>query len=374
MPTKNKPLKALFIFGTRPEAIKLAPLILALREKAQVEVCVTAQHREMLDQVLGFFSIVPDYDLDVMRPDQTLFGLTAHCLQLLEGVIKKSAPGVVIVQGDTTTAFVGALAGFYSRTKVAHIEAGLRSFDKHSPFPEEINRLLVSRMADYHFAPTGKARQNLLDERVPEDNIFTVGNTVVDALFAGLGIIEKKGLDFKGDFGGVDFSKRIVLVTGHRRESFGAPFEEICGAIREIAEGNDVEVVYPVHLNPNVRKHVFGLLSETKNIHLIEPLDYPRMIWLMNRCYLILTDSGGVQEEAPSLGKPVLVMRDVTERMEGVEQGTALLVGTDRQRIVEATERLLNDKEAYEKMSRAKNPYGDGTAAERIAEILTRLA
>jgi len=366
-------LRALFIFGTRPEAIKLAPLILAMRERAVVEVCVTAQHREMLDQVLGFFSITPDYDLDVMRADQTLYGLTADCLRLLEEVIKKSAPDVIIVQGDTTTAFAGALAGFYSRTKVAHVEAGLRSFDKHSPFPEEINRVLVSRIADYHFAPTGKARENLLDEKTPGADIFMVGNTVVDALLTGLAIIEKKGLDFQEQFREVDLSRRIVLVTGHRRESFGAPFEEICGAIKDIAGHNDVEVVYPVHLNPNVRKHVFSLLSKTKNIHLMEPLDYPRMIWLMNRSHLILTDSGGVQEEAPSLGKPVLVMRDVTERTEGVEQGTALLVGTDRGRIVEAAEKLLNDREAYGKMAGAKNPYGDGTAARRIAEILTRV-
>jgi UDP-N-acetylglucosamine 2-epimerase (non-hydrolysing) len=335
-------------------------------------VCVTAQHRELLDQVLKFFSILPDYDLDIMKKDQNLFSITSRSLELLEEVIEKVVPDLIIVQGDTTTAFVGALAGFYKKIRVAHIEAGLRSFDMHSPFPEELNRTLVGHIADYHFVPTEKARQNLLKENIPDEKICISGNTVIDALFAGLAIIEKEEFSSEEHFCGIDFSKKILLVTSHRRESFGKPFEDICKAIKTIAKENDVEVLYPVHLNPNVRKHVNSTLSGIKNIHLLESLEYPQMIWLMSKCYLILTDSGGIQEEAPSLGKPVLVMRDVTERTEGIGEGTALLVGTDINRIVESTTKLLNDHDEYDRMAKAINPYGDGTAAKKIVNTLMK--
>lgn len=362
----------LFILGTRPEAIKLAPLIRTLAAAGKVKVCSTGQHRQMLDQVLGFFSIVPDYDLRIMGRDQTLFTVTARALARLERVIDDARPDLILVQGDTTTAFAGALAGFYRKIPVAHIEAGLRSFDKFSPYPEEMNRLLVSRLADYHFAPTKKARENLLSEGVPSRNIFVVGNTVIDALFTGLDIIRADEKPCRRKFRTVDFSKKLILVTGHRRESFGRPFEQICRALKEIAR-RGVEIVYPVHLNPRVRAHVYPLLRDVANIHLIEPLDYPHLIWLMGQSHLVLTDSGGIQEEAPSLGKPVLVMRDVTERTEGIEAGTAILVGTDRRRIVEETSRLLEDPRAYRAMARRKNPYGDGRACRRIRKIIAGL-
>ena len=360
--------KFLFILGTRPEAIKLAPLILKLKEVGEINVCVTGQHREMLDQVLDFFSIVPDYDLNIMAKDQSLFTITAKSLKLLDSVIAESMPDMIIVQGDTTTAFVGALAGYYRRIKVAHVEAGLRSFNKFSPFPEEINRILAGRIADLHFAPTQKAKENLLRENIPGETIFVVGNTVIDALFMGLDIVKRDERPFYAYFDFVDFSKKVILVTGHRRESFGKPFENICNALKVIAE-DDVEIVYPVHLNPAVRKHVYAVLRGIENIHLIEPLSYPYLIWLMRKCYLILTDSGGIQEEAPSLGKPVLVIRDVTERTEGIEEGTAKLVGTDRQESVKSV-RALFDKREYSKMAKARNPYGDGKASVRIAGIL----
>lgn len=361
----------LFIFGTRPEAIKLAPVIRKLRDAGNVSVCVTGQHREMLDHVLGFFSVTADYDLNVMTANQGLFGLTANLLTLLEGVIEKDKPDVIIVQGDTTSSFVGALAGYYKKIKVSHIEAGLRSFDRYSPFPEETNRVLIGHMADYHFAPTSKARANLLREGISGDNIFVVGNTVIDALFTGLELIKKCESDFNSYFDFVDFSKRVILVTGHRRESFGKPFEDICRALREIAV-NEVEIVYPVHLNPNVRRHVYPMLDGARNIHLIGPLEYPHLIWLMQKSYMVLTDSGGIQEEAPSLGKPVLVMRDVTERTEGIEAGTAKLVGTGTKKIVESALELLNNIDEYERMARACNPYGDGRASERIKEAFEK--
>jgi UDP-N-acetylglucosamine 2-epimerase (non-hydrolysing) len=359
----------IFVFGTRPEAIKLAPLIVRLRDIGDVRVCVSGQHREMLDQVLRFFSIKPDYDLNIMEENQNLFTVTTKSLRLLEKVIDESLPDIIIVQGDTTTAFAGALAGFYKKIKVAHVEAGLRSFDKLSPFPEEMNRIMIGHIADYHFAPTKKAGQNLVREGVPQRSIHVVGNTVIDALFMGLSIAKKNEKRFYDHFRFLDLSKRILLVTGHRRESFGKPFENICRALKEIAR-NDVEIVYPVHLNPNVRGQVYPILRGIRNIHLIEPLEYPRLIWLMNKSYLVLTDSGGIQEEAPSLGKPVLVMRDVTERTEGIEAGTALLVGTNRKRIVDTTRRLLSDKTEYKKMAKAGNPYGDGRASERISGII----
>ena len=369
---KEKRYRFLFIFGTRPEAIKLAPLIVKLKDIGDVQVCVTGQHREMLDQVLRFFSIVPNYNLNIMVKNQNLFTVTIKSLKLLEKVIEESRPDLIIVQGDTTTAFAGALAGFYNKIKVAHIEAGLRSFHKFSPFPEETNRVLVSHIADYHFAPTEKAKENLLRESISEENIFVVGNTVIDALFMGLDTVNRNERRFYDYFAFLDFSKRIILVTGHRRESFGKPFENICYALKEIARDN-VEIVYPVHLNPNVRGYVYPILSGIKNIHLVEPLEYPYLIWLMSKSYIILTDSGGIQEEAPSLGKPVLVMRDVTERTEGIDAGTALIVGTDMKKIFDATRMLLTDKREYRKMARRKNPYGDGKSSKRISTVIKRL-
>ncbi|MBT3261219.1 UDP-N-acetylglucosamine 2-epimerase (non-hydrolyzing) [bacterium] len=369
--------KVLFIFGTRPEAIKMAPLVKAFQKDTQnfeTKVCVTAQHRSMLDQVLDFFEIKPDYDLDLMLPGQTLFDITARVLKGLEKVLDDCEPEVIFVQGDTTTVFVGALAGFYKKIKIAHIEAGLRSNNKYSPFPEEINRKLTGHMTDYHFAPTEKAVKSLRKEGITE-NVWQVGNTVIDALFLGLKIIKEQGEDKYYDFfKDIDFNKKIILVTSHRRESFGKPFEEICEAIKEIAEAYPaVEIVYPVHLNPNVQKTVKSILKNIKNVHLIDPLNYPYLIWLMQKAYLVLTDSGGIQEEAPSLGKPVLVMRDVTERMEGVEAGTAKLVGTDRQCIIKNVTQLLDDQKVYAQMAQAVNPYGEGTTSQQVLEIMREI-
>jgi UDP-N-acetylglucosamine 2-epimerase (non-hydrolysing) len=365
-------MKILFFFGTRPEAIKLAPVIKELNQhpdKFIVKVCVSAQHREMLDQVLNFFDINPDFDLNIMKPDQDLFDVTTNTVSGIKKRLIEDRPDWLIVQGDTTTTFVGALAAFYEKVKVAHIEAGLRSLHKYSPFPEELNRVLTSHLADLHFAPTPRAKENLSRESIPPDNIFVVGNTTIDALFLCLDKVSGKGPD---DFGlnGIDFTKKIILITGHRRESFGEPFENICHALKTIAEDVRTEIVYPVHLNPNVRRPVMKILKGIPNIHLIEPLDYPSFVWLMNRSHIILTDSGGVQEEAPSLGKPVLVMRDVTERTEGIDAGTAKVVGTDSDRIVKETRRLLDDSGEYERMAQAVNPYGDGKASGRIAEAL----
>lgn len=369
--------KTLFIFGTRPEAIKLAPLIKEFQnnqEKFTVKVCVTAQHREMLDQVLNFFGISPDYDLNIMKPNQSLFSLTADIIKSLEGVLSHFDPDLIFVQGDTTTAFAGALTGFYKKIKIAHIEAGLRSQNKYSPFPEEVNRILVGHIADYHFAPTEKAKENLIKEGINK-NIWVVGNTVIDALFLGLKLIKTQGEEhYYKYFHYVDFSKKIILVTGHRRESFGEPFKKICFALREIANAfQDIEIVYPVHLNPNVRKPVNEILKKHLRIHLIEPLEYPYLIWLMNKSYLVLTDSGGIQEEAPSLGKPVLVMRDVTERTEGIEAGTARLVGTDKEKIVSETVKLLENTQEYNRMAQAVNPYGDGKSSIKIRKIVEEL-
>lgn len=369
--------KILFIFGTRPEAIKMAPLIKVMQENGadfQVKICVTGQHREMLDQVLSFFEIIPDFDLNLMQKNQTLFDITSNGLKGIEDVFNKYLPDVVFVQGDTTTAFIGALAAFYKRVKVAHLEAGLRSHNKFSPYPEEVNRILAGNIADYHFAPTERALNNLKQERINAD-MWIVGNTVIDALLLGLKIIEEKDADkYQEFFNFIDFSKRIVMVTGHRRESFGEPFENICNALNELTEKfDDIEIVYPVHLNPNVRDVVNRILKDKDRIHLIEPLDYPYLIWLMNKSYIILTDSGGIQEEAPSLGKPVLVMREVTERTEGIEAGNAELVGTNKEVILNAATRLLTDAQAYEKMANAKNPYGDGTTSVQIADILKKI-
>lgn len=363
----------LVVFGTRPEAIKLAPVIIALKKSGQfdVKVCVTAQHREMLDQVLSFFEITPDYDLDLMKKNQTLFDITARSLKGLEAVMQDAKPDIIFVQGDTTTAFTASLTGFYKKVKVAHVEAGMRSGNKYAPFPEEINRVLTSRLADYHFAPTERAANNLRSEGITK-NVWVIGNTVIDSLFLGLKIMKNYGdKTYRKFFDFIDFSKKIILVTGHRRESFGKPFENICDALREIAvRFNNVEIVYPVHLNPNVREPVNRILGKHERIHLIEPLEYPYFIWLMNKSYIVVTDSGGIQEEAPSLGKPILVMREVTERVEGIFSGTARLVGTNKAKIIAGIEELLTDKNKYHYMAKAMNPYGDGKTSERIIKII----
>lgn len=364
--------KILFVFGTRPEAIKMAPIIHEAKkheDKLDVKVCLTGQHREMLQQVMHFFQLKEDYNLDLMKPDQTLFDITADTLRSLEKVLNDFHPDLVMVQGDTTTAFSAALAGFYKKIKIAHIEAGLRSFDNYSPFPEEVNRKMVGVVTDFHFAPTSKAKQNLEKENIHK-NIFVVGNTVIDALLWG---VEKVRTDagYNSFFNYLNLEKRIVLITAHRRESFGKPFENICNAIATLATNYpDVQFVYPVHLNPNVQKIVNEKLSGFKNIFLIAPLSYPNLIWLMDKSYFVITDSGGIQEEAPTLGKPVLVMREVTEREEGISAGTALLTGTSKERIIEESTKLLEDAKAYVKMSQAVNPYGTGDSAKKIVDIL----
>lgn len=367
-------MKVLFIFGTRPEAIKLAPLVKKMTGDPffEVKVCVTAQHRQMLDQVLDFFDIKPDYDLNIMKPDQTLFDVTCDSLRGIEKVLSDYKADLIIVQGDTTTVLTGALAGYYKKIKVAHVEAGLRSGDKYSPFPEELNRALTGVIADYHFAPTRKASDNL-DAEGRSKNVWITGNTVIDALYMGLDIIKGQSeYIYLKCFDFLDFTKKIILVTGHRRESFGRPFENICHALVELAEkyAREIQIVYPVHLNPNIRNTVNAMLKGYSNIFLVEPLEYQFIIWLMNRAHIILTDSGGIQEEGPALGKPVLVMRDVTERPEGISAGTARLTGTDRQVIFNEAARLIDDAEAYEAMAHAVNPYGDGTACDQIINII----
>lgn len=365
-------MKVLTVLGTRPEAIKLAPVIKELEQHSGVasKVCVTAQHREMLDPFLNLFQIKPDHDLNVMQPNQTLFDVTTKALLGLKDVLDAERPDIVLVQGDTTTAFAAALAAFYLKIKIGHIEAGLRSHDKYNPFPEEINRRLISHLADLHFAPTERARANLLAEGVRNEGIFVTGNTVVDSL---LMIVERtEGLDPLPDLS-IDPDRKLILVTAHRRESFGAGLANICQALKEIVESvDDVEIVYPVHLNPNVRDTATRILGSVERIHLIEPLDYVSFVHLMSRSYLILTDSGGIQEEAPSLGKPVLVIRDRTERPEAIEGGVAKLVGTEPRRIVRESLHFLKDEKAYETMACACNPFGDGHAAERVVEALVR--
>jgi UDP-N-acetylglucosamine 2-epimerase (non-hydrolysing) len=389
---KNTPSRVSIIFGTRPEAIKLCPLVLAMRDQRDLaaHVCVTGQHREMLDQVLDVFGVVPDADLKLMRPNQTLAGLTSRAIAAIDEYLQASRPDMVIVQGDTTTVFCAALCAFYRNIPVGHVEAGLRTFNKWSPFPEEINRVLSTRVADLHFAPTETARQNLLREKVPEDNIFVTGNTVIDALLFAVERVRKNppvvdglpGFLQPGHQPGSGQKKNerpsMVLITGHRRENFGEGFENICRAIASLAERfPDTHFVYPVHLNPNVREPVNRLLgtdSSTgssatggkQNIHLIEPLGYLPFVAMMDRAKVVLTDSGGVQEEAPSLGKPVLVMRDTTERPEAVDMGTVKLVGTDAEAIVDNVATLLTDEKAYATMANAINPYGDGKACGRI--------
>lgn len=366
--------RVLFVYGTRPEAIKMAPLIREFRKHPDifsVEVCLTGQHRQMLDQVNAFFGISGDYDLNLMQPNQSLLDLTARCIAGLGPVLEASKPDLVFVQGDTTTVMAGALAAFYNQISVAHLEAGLRSGNKYSPFPEEINRRIAGQIACWHFAPTQEASDNLCAEGITK-GVHIVGNTVIDALLLGLEIIKESGETiYKDYFREIDFTKRVILVTGHRRESFGSGFENICQAIKDLANAyNDIEIVYPVHLNPNVRDPVKRLLSDIPAVHLLDPLDYPYLIWLMARSYFVLTDSGGIQEEAPALGKPVLVMRDVTERMEGVKAGTAKLVGTNTQSIIREARYLLDNIAAYERMAKAVNPYGDGKTSECIVKLL----
>jgi UDP-N-acetylglucosamine 2-epimerase (non-hydrolysing) len=360
--------RVLTIFGTRPEAIKLAPVILELEkhpERIENLVCVTAQHREMLDQVLEWFQIEPGYDLDLMQPDQGLAGFASRALVAVSRVLGEVRPDVVLVQGDTTTVMVAALAAFYQRVPVGHVEAGLRTRNRYNPFPEEINRRMASVLATYHFAPTERAAAALRAEQVPEESIFVTGNSVVDALLMTVQRPVNLELGFRLN------DRRLILVTAHRRESFGAPLESLCLALRDLAERNaDVEIVYSMHLNPNVRDPVGRILAGQPHVHLLEPMRYEQFVHLMAQACLILTDSGGIQEEAPVLGKPTLVMRETTERLEAIEAGTARLVGTDRSRIVAEAERLLGDKGAYRTMAQAGSPFGDGRAAERIVNIL----
>ncbi|MEQ4676597.1 UDP-N-acetylglucosamine 2-epimerase (non-hydrolyzing) [Providencia vermicola] len=369
-------MKVLTVFGTRPEAIKMAPLVHALANDADFEakVCVTAQHREMLDQVLKLFEITPDYDLNIMKPGQDLTDITCRILEGLKGVFADFQPDVVLVHGDTATTMATSLAAFYHRIPVGHVEAGLRTGNLYSPWPEEANRKIAGHLAMYHFAPTENSRQNLLKESIPDSHIFVTGNSVIDALLwvrdkvmSDQHMMEKLGANYPF----IDPNKKMILVTGHRRESFGGGFERICHALADIAQAHpDVQVVYPVHLNPNVSEPVKRILHDIDNIILISPQEYLPFVYLMNHAYLILTDSGGIQEEAPSLGKPVLVMRDTTERPEAVDAGTVRLVGTDTQKIVNEVNRLLTDDAEYHEMSRAHNPYGDGHACQRILTAL----
>jgi len=374
--------KVLFVFGTRPEAIKMAPVVRAVQESEglQSEICVTAQHRQMLDQVLDLFAIEPDYDLNIMKNDQDLYDVTSNVLLGVRDVLERSKPDVVLVHGDTTTTFAASLAAFYRHIDVGHVEAGLRTYNLEAPFPEEANRQLTARLAAWHFAPTERARENLLSERIEPGKIFVTGNSVIDALLLTVERIEgstelQKELEeiIRRSGFPMDRKRRFLLVTGHRRENFGEGFVRICRALRRLAESYpELDLVYPLHLNPNVRNVVRPLLGDLPNVYLIDPLDYAPFVYLMTGSYLVLTDSGGIQEEAPSLGKPVLVLRETTERPEAVEAGTVELVGTDEKRIVEAVRELLEDPERYERMARAHNPYGDGKTSERIVTILKR--
>ncbi len=371
----HAPKKVLIVFGTRPAAIKMAPVVAALRQTAGIEpiVAVTAQHRQMLDQVLDLFTITPDEDLDVMEPGQTLQGLFSKILLGMCEVIGRHKPDLVLVHGDTSTTLASALAAFYNRVPVGHVEAGLRTGDIYAPWPEEANRCLTAPLTTMHFAPTQRARDNLRRENIDDGRILVTGNTVIDALLQVTNRIEHDAAlrdSLTARFPFLDASKKLILVTGHRRENFGGGFEQICQALRTLADRGDTQIVYPVHLNPNVQEPVNRLLGNHPAITLIPPQDYLPFVYLMSRAYLLITDSGGVQEEAPSLGKPVLVMRDVTERPEAVEAGTVVLVGTDTGRIVKEASRLLDDPAAYEKFSRSHNPYGDGTAAMRIAHAI----
>lgn len=370
--------KILLIFGTRPEAIKMAPLVKEFQKHPEVfdtRVCVTAQHREMLDQVLEFFEITPDYDLNLMKQGQNLYNLTATIMESLMPILEEFSPDYVFVHGDTTTTMASSIASFYSGAKVCHVEAGLRTFNKLSPFPEEINRQITGRVCDYHFAPTTTSKENLLRENIENDTILVTGNTVIDALFESVNRVKNLSnptIDsIKSE---IKDGQEVILVTGHRRENHGDGFERICLALLEIAEKKpEVKIIYPVHLNPKVQEPVNRHLSDTENILLIDPLSYPDFIWLMNRSKLIITDSGGVQEEAPSLGKPVLVMRDTTERPEAVDAGTVLLVGTDNDLIIRETLDLLENETRFKLMSELHNPYGDGNASKKIVNFILNL-
>ena len=369
-------MKIMVVFGTRPEAIKMVPVVMALKARPQdfdVQVCVTAQHREMLDQVLALFEITPDFDLNLMTPGQSLGGLTSRALQGLEEVFQAQKPDLVLVHGDTTTTFTASLAAFYQQIKIGHVEAGLRTGDIYSPWPEEFNRRVTGIVANYHFAPTKVSEKNLLAENTKPEAILVTGNTVIDALQWVVKKVEEDKtltaqLTAKFDF--IEPYKKMILVTGHRRENFGDGFLNICQSLKELAQRDDVQIVYPVHLNPNVQKPVNDILGEMDNVHLIAPQDYLPFVYLMNQAHIILTDSGGVQEEAPSLGKPVLVMRDTTERPEAVEAGTVKLVGTNANTIKQAVIELLDNNESYKSMSFAHNPYGDGQASNRIADFI----
>lgn len=375
---KMKPRKrVLVVFGTRPEAIKMAPVVRELRkypEEIETRVCVTAQHREMVDQVLQLFDICPDYDLNIMQQDQSLSQITANVLSRFEPVVIKEKPDWIFVQGDTTTVMAAALVTFYHRMKLGHVEAGLRTWDKFQPFPEEINRKIAGSISDLHFAPTETARNNLLREGIADASIRVTGNTGIDALYwVASRPMTSEAYSLLRDLGlsGNGISPRVILVTAHRRENFGEPLENICNALKDIAaERSDVRIIYPVHLNPNVRRVVYKVLSGVPNVTLLDPLDYFPMVQLMKRAYMILTDSGGLQEEAPGLGKPVLVLREATERPEGAEAGTARVIGTDRVRVAEEIAELLDNAEKYGGMARTINPYGDGKAAERIVAAL----
>jgi UDP-N-acetylglucosamine 2-epimerase (non-hydrolysing) len=369
--------RILTVFGTRPEAIKMAPVVKELEKSFDVHVCVTAQHREMLDQVLNLFNIEPDYDLDIMKPGQDLFEVTSNVLLGMKQVLIQCKPDLVLVHGDTTTTLAASMAAYYLQIPVGHVEAGLRTHDIYSPFPEEINRQVTGRITAYHFAPTMLAYENLIAEQVDEKKITVTGNTVIDALFSVVKLARQ--IEFTDEMlGHLNFlcngkSEKMILVTGHRRENFGKGFEEICLALHDLAKMHPgVHFVYPVHLNPNVRKPVHKMLSNVANVFLIEPLDYLPFVKLMDASYLILTDSGGIQEEAPSLGKPVLVMRNTTERPEAVDAGSVRLVGANRSRIVKAVDRLLTNEDDYKKMARAHNPYGDGYASQKIRETLEK--
>ena len=366
-----KKIKVLIVFGTRPEAVKMAPIVKALKneEHFETKICVTAQHRDMLDQVLRIFDIEPDYDLNIFQSGQTLTQITCRALTGLEGVIEEFKPELILVQGDTTTVFTGALAAFYHNVKIGHVEAGLRSGNLYSPYPEEANRMLTGVLSDFHFAPTKNSKANLLREGYDENKIFITGNTSIDAL---QWVIDE---NFKFDdevINNIDFQNRkVILLTSHRRENIGEPMENIFSAVKDIVnENKDVEVIYPMHLNPKVREIAERILSDSDRVHLVEPLDYLPFTNLMSKCYLVVTDSGGVQEEAPSLGKPVLVVRKETERPEGIESGTAKLAGTNRDTIYEYLNILINNNEEYKKMANAVNPYGDGRAAEHIVNAI----
>ncbi len=359
--------RVLLVFGTRPEAIKMAPLVKALEKESSIvsKVCVTAQHREMLDQVLELFEIVSDYDLDIMKANQDLYSITSDILLKMRDVLNNFKPDLVLVHGDTTTTFATTLACFYQKISVGHVEAGLRTNNLYSPYPEEANRRLTGILTKYHFVPTQKSKENLLKEGVDKKNIIVTGNTVIDALFLALDKIKNRNRRLD------KINSPFILVTGHRRENFGEGFINICKALKEIAIKNrNIDIIYPVHLNPNVREPVNRLLSNINNIHLIEPLCYEEFIYLMAKSYFIITDSGGIQEEAPSLGKPVLVMRDTTERPEAIEYETVKLVGTDIEKIIKEAQNLIDNKIEYEKMSKAHNPYGDGKACKRIVEFI----